>query len=524
VKAAPAPNQASSLWAMVFMRAEASGDDVALRDEFGRQLSFAELAVAAERVAAGLLEHGIAPGSTVSWQLPTRIDTIVLSLALARLDVTQNPIIPLYRAREVSAMVEQCSSQWLITLPEFRGFDHAAMARDLRASSSAALELLILADELPQASPTQLPEPPRGSEQVRWIYTTSGTTSAPKGVCHTDGTLIAGGVALADAIHATSQDVGTVLFPYAHIGGPDMLIAALATGMTLVVMEVFEPTAAVKLMRSTGVTITGGSTPHYALLLEEQRKDPGSPVVPTLRMVTGGGAPMPEQLFRDVLDEVGVPILHAYGMTESPMITSGRMDDTSEQLATTTGRPVLGCEVQIRSEDDAVLSPGEVGRVWLRGPMMFRHYLADGEILRPFDSDGWMLTGDLGKLEAEGHLVLVGREKDLIIRKGESISPSEIEEVLAQHPAIGDVAVIGLPDDRSGERTCAVIQLREPADLLDLAQVREHCRASGLSPAKFPEELVVVAEMPKTPTLKIRKQTLREQVIAQLAEATPSAD
>ena len=511
------PNDATSLWDLLALRAEATGDAVAVIDEFDRRLTFAELASAAERVAAGLLARGIEPGATVSWQLPTRIDTIVLSLALSRLGVTQNPIIPLYRAREVKAMVEQCASEWLVTVPEFRGFDHEAMANDLRAASGDRLELLIVAEGLPDGDPAALPAAPLGRDEVRWIYTTSGTTSGPKGVCHTDGTLIAGGVALADAIGAKQDDIGTILFPYAHIGGPDLLIASLTSGMSLVVMEVYEPVAAVELMRRTGATITGGSTPHYALLLEEQRKNPGTPVVPTLRMVTGGGAPMPETLFRDVLAEIGIPILHAYGMTECPMITSARMSDSIEQLATTSGRPVLGCEVQIRSEEDEVLSSGESGRVWLRGPMLFKQYSADGEIIRPFDADGWMFTGDTGKLEADGHLVLVGREKDLIIRKGESISPAEIEEVLAKHSAVADVAVIGLPDERSGERICAVLQLRDGAtDVdLDIDQIRDYCRSAGISPAKFPEEVVIVSEMPKTPTMKIRKQNLRQSVIDQ---------
>ncbi|MGW0172375.1 class I adenylate-forming enzyme family protein [Rhodococcus sp. NPDC003322] len=519
-----APNDATSLWDLLSLRAEATGDAVAVIDEFDRRLTFGEVVSAAERVAAGLLARGIEPGCTVSWQLPTRIDTMVLSLALSRLGVTQNPIIPLYRAREVKAMIEQCSSDWLITLPEFRGFDHEAMADDLRAASGDRLKLLIVSDALPDGDPATLPAAPLGRDEVRWIYTTSGTTSAPKGVCHADGTLIAGGVALADAIGAGADDVGTILFPYAHIGGPDLLIASLTSGMSLVVMEVYEPVAAVELMRRTGATITGGSTPHYALLLEEQRKNPGTPVVPTLRMVTGGGAPMPEKLFRDVLAEIGIPVLHAYGMTECPMITSARMSDSVEQLATTSGRPVLGCEVQIRSEEDVVLSSGEVGRVWLRGPMLFKHYRAEGEIVRPFDADGWMFTGDTGKLEADGHLVLVGREKDLIIRKGESISPTEIEEVLAKHSAVADVAVIGLPDDRSGERICAVLQLRDGAAEVTVEEIRDYCRDAGISPAKFPEEVVVVSEMPKTPTMKIRKQNLRQSVIDQRVGSSAAAE
>lgn len=519
------PNDATSLWDLLALRAEATGDAVAVIDEFDRRLTFAAVACAAERVAAGLLACGIEPGSTVSWQLPTRIETIVLSLALSRLDVTQNPIIPLYRAREVTAMTEQCASEWFITVPEFRGFDHAAMADDLRAASGESLEVLILTDELPDGDPATLPAPPLSREEERWIYTTSGTTSAPKGVCHTDSTLIAGGVALADAIGAGSDDVATILFPYAHIGGPDMLIASLVSGMALVVMEVYEPVAAVELMRRTGATVTGGSTPHYALLLEEQRKNPGTPVVPTLRMVTGGGAPMPEKLFREVLAEIGIPVLHAYGMTECPMITSARMSDSIEKLANTSGRPVRGCEVQIRSEEGEILSSDEVGRVWLRGPMLFKQYRTASEIVRPFDANGWMFTGDTGKLDVAGHLVLVGREKDLIIRKGESISPVEIEEVLAKHSAIVDVAVIGLPDDTSGERICAVLQLREGTTAADLGieQIRDCCRAAGISPVKFPEEVVIVAEIPKTPTMKIRKQSLRQSVIDQRVGTGASA-
>lgn len=515
---------AASLWDLATRRAATTGDAVALIDEHDRRLTFAEVTSAAERVAAGLHGLGIRQGSTVSWQLSTSIDTVVLSLALCRLGATQNPIITLYRGREVAAMLEQCESEWLITPSDFRGFDHAAMAAELSEASGGRIRSLVIDGALPEGDPASLPAHDLGRrDEVRWIYTTSGTTSAPKGVCHTDGTLIAGGVSLADAVGFRADDIGTVFFPYAHIGGPDLLVASLATGMTLTVMEVYEPTAAVELMRRVGATMTGGSTPHYALLLDEQRKDPSRPVVPTLRMVAGGGAPMPAKLFREFREEVGVPILHAYGMTECPMITSARMDDMDDQLANTEGRPVLGCELQIRDEDDVVLPSGEPGRVWLRGSMLFKNYRSDGEDIHPFDNDGWMFTGDIGRLEPEGHLVLVGREKDLIIRKGESISPSEIEAVLAKHPTVADIAVIGLPDDRAGERVCAVVKLVDGVEPMSVEEARSFCRDAGLSPAKFPEEVVVISDMPKTPTLKIRKQALRDSVIAQHSTAVASA-
>lgn len=504
--------QAESLWDLLERRVEVSGDDPMITDEHGGGLTFAEFARRSERVAAGLLAQGITPGSTVSWQLPTRIDTVVVSMALSRLGVTQNPIIPIYRSREVGAMIDQCGSQWLITLDSFRGFDHRTMAEGLRTAGPAPLQLLILSDHLPEADPSALPPQPAGTDHsVRWIYTTSGTTSTPKGVCHSDATLIAGGVGLADAIKATASDVSTIFYPYAHIGGPDMLIAALAVGMSLVTMEIYDPARAVDLMRRQGVTLTGGGPPHYSLLLAEQRKQPRTPVVPTLRALTGGGAPMAESLYREVCDEVDIPILHAYGMTECPMIAAAGPDDTDEQLATTSGRPVLGCEVQIRDEQDKVLAVGESGRVWLRGTMLFKHYLADGEVVKPFDDQGWLFTGDIGYVRPDGHIVLVGREKDLIIRKGESISPMEIEEVLAHHSAVADVAVIGLPDDVRGERICAVLQLHSQVQIPDLDEIRAHCRAAGLSPNKFPEQIETISDMPKTPTMKIRKQHLRNE-------------
>ena len=513
MNAADRISDAMSIWSLLTRRVDATPDAVALIDENDRSETFAGVLAAAERTAAGLLTKGIEPGAVVSWQLPTSIDAVILSLALSRIGAVQNPIIPLYRGREVTAMVEQCASQWLITVGEFRGYDHGRMAEEVRAAVTAPLQVMVLADSLPEGDPAALAQVESGVDEIRWIYTTSGTTSAPKGVCHTDSTLVAGGLGIAEALAVTRADTGTILFPYAHIGGPDMLIASLSSGMALVLMAVYEPVAAVRLMRRHGVTLTGGSTPHYSLLLQQQRRTPGVPVVPTLRMLTGGGAPMPEKLFHEVSAEIGVPILHGYGMTESPMIASARPTDTIEQLATTSGRPVLNCEIQIRSESDEVLSVGDTGRVWGRGPILFKHYITDGGVVRPFDADGWFFTGDIGKLGREGHLTLVGREKDLIIRKGESISPSEIEDVLGKHPAIEEVAVIGIPDEVRGERICAVVRMVDHRQNLELDELRDYCRVSGISPAKFPEQLEFVTELPKTPTMKIRKQNLRERIL-----------
>lgn len=501
-----------TLWGLLEHRAALTPDGAMLVDEHDRRESFSSMLQLAERVAAGLYELGIRDGDTVSWQLPTNIDTVVLSLALARLGATQNPIIPVYRSREVAAMVRQCDAGWLITVDRFRRFDHGAMARDLAAEYG--LRVLVLDGELPVGDTVELPPPPRSGDAIKWIYTTSGTTSAPKGVCHSDASLIAGGLGVAEATGVGPSDVSTIFFPFAHIGGPDMMVAGLAVGMPVVMMEVFEPAAAMALQRKHGVTMSGGGTAFYLMYLEQQLSSGPEPLVPTLRFLSGGGAPMPQRVFHEVRAGMGIPVLHGYGMTECPMIALGRPGDGDEELSSTEGRPVLGCEIAVRSDDGRVLGPEEEGQVWVRGPMLFRHYLVDGAVVVPHDEDGWFGTGDVGYLTRTGHVVLVGRAKDLIIRKGESISPMEIEDVLKLHPAVQDVAVIGLPDDARGERICSVLELVPGAVAPTVAELREYCRAAGLAPFKSPEQIEVVHAMPRTPTMKILKRQLRTQLDA----------
>jgi acyl-CoA synthetase (AMP-forming)/AMP-acid ligase II len=220
-------------------------------------------------------------------------------------------------------------------------------------------------------------------------------------------------------------------------------------------------------------------------------------VLPSLRSLAGGGAPKPPELFWQVRRELGIPILHGYGMTECPMIASGSPSDTDEQLANTDGRPVAGCELRVVG-----------GEIRVRGPMLCRGY-TDAELTaEAFDADGFFATGDLGHLRPDGHVVLTGRKKELIIRKGENIGPREIEDLLQTHPSVGAVAVIGLPDPERGERVCAVVETRPGAAPLDFAALQAHCRKAGLMAQKIPEQLEVVDALPRNATLKILKHVL----------------
>ncbi|MFF8936586.1 class I adenylate-forming enzyme family protein [Streptomyces paradoxus] len=488
-------SSSSTLWDLVTRRAALTpGRPLFLQD--GRTLTFGELRARAERVAAGLYGMGVRPGTVVAWQLPTRIETAVLSFALARLGAVQTPVIPFYRDREVGFALRESKAEFFAVPGIWRGFDHGEMARRLGARG-----VFEAYDDLPDGDPSLLPPPPRDGTAVRWIYWTSGTTSDPKGVLHTDRSLLAGGSCLAHALRPSADDVGSIAFPYAHIGGPDYTVMLLLYGFPAVLFEQFALPDTLEEYRAHGVTMAGGSTAFYSMFLAEQRKRPGEPVVPSLRLLAGGGAPKPPELYHAVVREMGVQLTHGYGMTEVPMITMGAPDDTPELLATTEGRPPEGMEIRIVD-----------GEVRLRGEAVCRGYLDPGQTAEAFDEEGFLRTGDLGRLTETGHLVLTGRLKDVIIRKGENISAQEIEDLLHRHPAVGDVAVIGLPDAARGELVCAVVEQPPGAEALTLAAVTAFLRAEGLSVHKLPERLEAVDALPRGETLrKVLKYKLRER-------------
>ncbi|QKZ20744.1 class I adenylate-forming enzyme family protein [Streptomyces chartreusis] len=493
---AHALSSSRTLWDLLARRADLSPDrPVLLQDD--RTLTFGALHARAARVAAGLYDMGVRPGTVVAWQLPTRIETALLSFALARLGAVQSPVIPFYRDREVGFALRESKAEFFAVPGVWRGFDHTEMARRLGAKG-----IFEAYGTLPDGDPAVLPPPPAEGTSVRWIYWTSGTTSDPKGVLHTDRSLIAGGSCLGHALRPTSADVGSIAFPYAHIGGPDYMVMVLLYGFPAVLFEQFAMPDALAGYRSHGVTIAGGSTAFYSMFLAEQRRQPdGAKAVPTLRLLAGGGAPKPPEVYHAVVREMGVQLTHGYGMTEVPMITMGAPDDTAENLATTEGRPPREMEIRIVE-----------GEVRLRGEAVCRGYLDPAQTAAAFDEDGFLRTGDLGRLTGSGHLMLTGRLKDVIIRKGENVSAKEIEDLLHRHPAVGDVAVIGLPDPERGERVCAVVEQPAGAPELTLQALTSYLRGEGLSTHKLPEQLEVVDALPRNETLrKVLKYKLRER-------------
>ncbi|WP_030416691.1 class I adenylate-forming enzyme family protein [Streptomyces sp. NRRL S-1448] len=505
-----------SLWELVEYRAEASRGAPMFFDAKGRSVSFDGVRDEALRVAAGLRGLGIGAGTRVAWQLPTQIRTVIVSLALARLGAVQTPVIPLHREREVGFILTESAAEYVLVPGEWRGFDYAALARK---AAPDGVRVVAMEAGPPVGDPSELPDvaaPER--DGTRWIYYTSGTTSSPKGVEHSDASLIAGGVGLATALGMSAQDTGSIAFPYAHIAGPDYVIAMLVSGFPAVVLDTFEPDRAAAVYRRYGVTMAGGSTAFYQAFLDESqryrraRPDAGR-LIPTLRVLSGGGAPMSPELYAAAGRELGCAVVHGYGMTECPMIAMGTPYDSDDQLARTVGRPVMGARIRIVRPDGSAAAPGETGEVTLKGPMLFRRYTDPALTAEAFDADGYFHTGDLGRLRPDGHLVLTGRLKDIIIRKGENISAQEVEELVQTHPAVAEAAVIGLPDRDRGERVCAVITPADPAaPPLTLDALTAHLQAAGVMMQKLPEQLEITPELPRGgPLGKVLKTTLRER-------------
>ena len=500
----------TSLWALVEERAAVGPDDEMMVDEHGRRMTFLQYRAAALRVAAGLSRLGVVDGTPVTWQLPTRIEAAVLVGALSRLGAVQNPVLPGYRERELAFVTRQTAARLLIVPSGWRGYDYRALAKVV-AAEQPGLCVLVVDGALPEGDPERLPAGPSGGG-VRWIFYTSGTTARPKGARHTDAGVIAAGIGMAERLEATAADRAAVVFPFAHIGGcTTWLTACLATGLTMILTEAFDPVGTVEQLGREGVTLAGAGTVFQFAYLAAQRRTPDEPVFPAIRCALAGAAPKPPTLHAEVKTEMGgVGVVSGYGLTEAPILTMGSPRDPDEILARCEGRPLDGVRLRVVRTDGGEAAFGQEGEVRAKGPQVMLGYVDPALDAEAFDEDGWLHTGDLGRLDAKGNLTVTGRIKDVVIRKGETISAREIEVLLAGHPEVAEVGVVGLPDPDAGERVCAVIVPR-PGTAPTLPGLVAYLRALGLMPQKLPELIEIVVELPRNAAGKVLKNELRER-------------
>ncbi|SPA17846.1 Cyclohexanecarboxylate-CoA ligase [Cupriavidus taiwanensis] len=491
------------------------------------RFTWRELARMADRVAVGLSRLGIVAGDVVSCQLPNGWHLSVLYLACARLGAVLNPVMPIFRERELSFMLAHAQSKVVVVPKAFRGFDHAQMLRGLRAALPA-LRHIVVADgdgddsfeamlsgpsweDAPDAASILQRSRPGPDDVTQLIYT-SGTTGEPKGVMHTANTLFSNIVAYAGRLHLGDDDVVLMASPMAHqTGFMYGLMMPVVLGAHAVLQDIWDPARAAALIRDEGVTFTMGSTPFLTDLARVVAES-GAPV-PSLRIFLCAGAPIPGTLVEQARQALGARIVSAWGMTENGAVTTTLPEDSDERASSTDGRPLPGVEIRVVDGTDADVPVGATGRLLVRACSNFGGYLKRPH-LNGTDADGWFDTGDLARLDEDGYLRIAGRSKDVIIRGGENIPVLEVETLLYRHPAVAQVAIVAYPDARLGERACAFVVPRA-GQSIDLAGMVDWLKQQKMALQYIPEKLVVRDALPATPAGKIQKFRLREMLLGE---------
>ena len=486
-----------------------------------RRVTYGWLDGLVARVAGGLQEMDVGAGDVVSSQLPNWLESVVLALAANRLGAVHNPLSPILGARELRFVLGQAQSVVLVVPERFRGVDHATVAARLRPELPALREVVVLAGDDDLAllgSGTSAPVGARVDDEreATFLLYTSGTTADPKGVLHSDATLLAEGTAMARHYGLTPDDVFVMPSPVSHVSGLlyGVLIPVLVGG-TAVLMDVWDPTQFLELVQREGGTFSAGATPFLQGVADHpdlDRFDHSS-----LRLFPCGGANVPPDLIRRAIARLGVRTGRGYGSTEMPSATSSAgADDPDEKRAETDGRPIAANQVQVRDGAGRDLPTGQEGEIWVNGPERFLGYRDPDLDAGVFDGEGFFRTGDLGVLDGDGYLTVTGRLKDVVVRSGEKLSAKEIEDLLFEHPKVQAVAVVPVADPDVGERACAVVVPRQPADPPTLEELNAFLAAKELSRRKLPERLAVVDQLPTTASGKVQKHLLAEHVTAML--------
>jgi acyl-CoA synthetase (AMP-forming)/AMP-acid ligase II len=485
------------------------------------RLDCATLYRRASSLAQAMLERA-APGSVVSFMLPNWHEAATIYLAAHLAGMVVNPILPSLRDRELRFVLDDLHSRLLFIPEHFRGYNYAEMVQRVTPELSDPPTVVVVRGEAGQHVPyaelvakgstRDLPEV--DPDAARLVLYTSGTTGTSKGVLHSQNSIHALVRQMGKFWRLEAGDTFFVASPISHIGGSIYAFECpLLLGTTAVLVDKWDATQAVDILRSERCTHMAGATTFLQQLLEAARR--ADTHLSELKVFICGGASVPPSLIRDAAAYFDQTIFtRVYGSTEVPVTTVGVPDRGDlAHAAETDGRVGFGEVKLVDSSRSAVPASGAAarsgeGEIRARGPQMLIGYLHPEAEAEVFDDEGYYRTGDLGRWVDQEYLVVSGRTKDIIIRKGENISPKEVEDYLIEHPNIAEVAIVGLPDEKSGERACAAIVARR-APGPDLAELRAFLTKLGIASFKIPEQVAVLASLPKNDAGKVLKHEIR---------------
>ncbi|GAC1589024.1 MAG: AMP-binding protein [Acidimicrobiales bacterium] len=480
-----------------------------------RRWTYAELLVDAERAARALLSR-FEPGERIAVWAPNLPEWVILELAAGLAGLVLVTVNPAYRAAELEYVLRQSRASGIFLVPEFRGNPMERTLADVRPSLAELRQAVSFVDwesfmrngEPIQALPVVLPGDPA---QIQY---TSGTTGFPKGAYLHHRGIVNNARFTAQRQQVAEGDVWLNPMPLFHTGGCVLgALGCLWARATHIPVLAFDPGLVLELIETERVNIMGGVPTMLIALMEHP--DFSIRDLSSLRSLLSGGSTVPSELVRRIESTLGVRFGIVYGQTEaSPVITQTQLDDSADDKAETIGTPQPQQEVKIVDPSSGEVVPiGTIGEICSRGyNIMLGYFEMDDATVETIDADGWLHTGDLATMDDRGYLRVEGRLKDMVIRGGENLYPREIEELLFTHPGVAEVAVLGIPDPKWGEELAAVVRLAPGHEAVTEKELRAFVR-DRLAPQKAPRVWSFVEQLPLTPSGKIQKFVLREQLV-----------
>ena len=495
---------------------------VAYRHDQGlpQRLTYLELAQQVNLAAQALHRIGVKHGDVVSVQLPNWWEFVVITLACGRIGAVMNPLMHIFRERELIYMIGFAKSKVLFIPKKYRDFDFEKMVQGMRADlpelshvvvvdglAANSFDSFLNAEDLDPRLFSPVSSKALSPDDLAVLMFTSGTTGSPKGVMHTNNTLVSCMNALSHRFGVGQDDVYLASTPVGHMTGyVAVVLIGLRNGGKVVLQDFWDAKQGVAIMVAEEVSYFAASTPFLTDICEVVESQ--NRRLPHLRSFLCGGAPIPPVLIDRARDRVGISVCSLWGMTE---ILSGTLTEPArsfDKSSTSDGRALEGMDILIVNEEGHPVQNGQTGRLWVRGAQVFMGYfkLPNTQV---FHADGWFDSGDLAFKDDDGYIRITGRTKDVLIRGGENVPVVEIESLLLQHPAVKGVSIVGYPDLRLGERACAFVVLRESKSF-NLDDLQSYMAESKVAKQYWPERIEVVEQLPVTPSGKIQKFKLKE--------------